>query len=535
MRIGIAFYYCQGTSAIQIFRSLIAQLFVQSKTGLETLGKFYAEWMSSHSQPSDAAFVSLLCSLLGSFEKCYVVLDGCRNCTDPDRLFQWLREVWDSQPSFCTFISRRCGEQVTSRSSSAADIVFTIEERHVAGSAEILLQAQLRNSSLYPMSSEMQDEVKMTLLSQAHGVYAALSILLIPRLMIYSSLSHPIFGLRRLAGCKDPVEIRTILSKPMKELFAPYVCGQEESIMKSAYQLLEILCVAKRSLLLSEIKYICLNREAADITPVKFHSTLDAVSDFLAFSQLAYSTIVDDSSYSVKLVHPDVKSILCQCSTTDIDETERLMVSKPNGNLAMAGMCLSQLLRLTRLIDPNSKELSAEYPLLQYASHYWYIHVHQSDEVAFEDLLVTFFSSRKCFARWLSIHDPDRGHSADSGSRRPSPLYYACLLDFPNLAEALHAKGFILDSNDEPTNHPPDVRIRFEEVAQTLLRSKATIRSQPNQAASDIPPSLSFIFHIELLRPDYAAQPRRQDLRGSWVPPDHRYGYKTSPGTVWRW
>ena len=119
----------------------------------------------------------------------------------------------------------------------------------------------------------------------------------------------------------------------------------------------------------------------------------------------------------------------------------------------IAKACLGVLLRLGELVDEDNVEDSIEdrdeFPLARYAAEHWVDHarfenVSSHIREGMEDL---FDPDKPYFAAWLQVYDIDTEPSDDSGlaffaykSNTATPLYYAALCGFHDLAEQLTIK-----------------------------------------------------------------------------------------------
>jgi len=195
-------------------------------------------------------------------------------------------------------------------------------------------------------------------------------------------------------------------------------------------------------------------------------------SDFVAV--VTRSEIAKSYTYeSIKLVHPQLKNLLFSCYLGETKFWE-LGVSKTQANLHMAESCLTYLLSFNGTIDANDTIFADRYSLLRYAAQNWYIHATESDVLCLQTLLLGLFTSEVCFATWLSVHDPDAPDRSIPEANPPSPLYYACLLGFYDLAKTLLGQGARLDEVAGKHNYPllAAVASGHREVVRMLLDEK---------------------------------------------------------------
>jgi len=192
-------------------------------------------------------------------------------------------------------------------------------------------------------------------------------------------------------------------------------------------------------------------------------------SDFLA----VVTSAEVPGSYTqkmVKLVHPQLQILLFSDHLGDT-RFGHYGISKTQAHLRMAESCLSYLLRFTEPIHAENETLDYECPLLQYAARYWYTHASIGDEFCLRVPMVRLFTSKVCFPIWLSVYDPDTHDWAHFKANRPSPLYYACLLGFCDLAKALLRQGARFDVGGGKHRFPllAAVTSGHEDVVRLLL------------------------------------------------------------------
>jgi ankyrin repeat protein len=100
-------------------------------------------------------------------------------------------------------------------------------------------------------------------------------------------------------------------------------------------------------------------------------------------------------------------------------------------------------------------------PLLKYAAREWFKHIHAcadddgsvSDDLL--DIMEKFFvpsNSDDPFYRWLSIFNPD--HPQGRTSKNAEPLYYAVLLDFPDMIQFLLNNSASSNTGGGRMGHP---------------------------------------------------------------------------------
>ena len=157
-------------------------------------------------------------------------------------------------------------------------------------------------------------------------------------------------------------------------------------------------------------------------------------------------TVVDDGdSQVVQFSHFSVKEFLTSdrlaCSSGDISRYH-ILLSPAHTILAQA--CLAVLLRLDEhIMEYNTSDI----PLAGYAARYWVDHTQFEDVSShIQDVMEYFFDEdRPHWAAWHRVYDIDDrqwiSFTPHSVIRIPTPLYYAALCGFYDLAEHLVIKS----------------------------------------------------------------------------------------------
>jgi ankyrin repeat protein len=225
-----------------------------------------------------------------------------------------------------------------------------------------------------------------------------------------------------------------------------------------AHRLLQCLTVAVRPLRVAELAEVLAvdfgtgSREGTSKlnTDWRWEDQQEAV---LSTCSSLISVVGEDGVQVVQFSHFSVKEFLTSSriggSNADVSRFH-ILLEPAHTNLAKA--CLGVLLRLGEFVDKdNAKD---KFPLAQYAAEHWVDHA-QFENVSShirEGMDDLFDLDKPYFAAWLQVHDIDTEPSDASGfvwfvdpthknSNTATPLYYAALCGFHDLAEQLIIKG----------------------------------------------------------------------------------------------
>jgi hypothetical protein len=224
-----------------------------------------------------------------------------------------------------------------------------------------------------------------------------------------------------------------------------------------AHRLLQCLTVAVRPLRVAEFAEVL----AVDFGTAYRGGTSNLNADWrwedqqeavLSTCSSLISVVDEKGSQIVQFSHFSVKEFLTSSriggSSVDVS---RFHIPLEPAHTTLAKACLVILLRLGELVDEDN--VKDKFPLARYAAEHWIDHARFGDVSShirewMEDL---FDPNKPYFAAWLQVHnvDPDPlypsvffffANSSREESNTASPLYYAALCGFHDLAEQLIIK-----------------------------------------------------------------------------------------------
>ena len=231
-----------------------------------------------------------------------------------------------------------------------------------------------------------------------------------------------------------------------------------------AHRLLQCLVVAVRPLRIEELAEILAFdfEEANGATPElntdwrledRQRAVLSACSSLITLVDNGYSRVIQFSHFSVK------EFLTSDRLASSRGDASHLHITAEPAHTTLVQACLGTLLQLDghsdnspvkhiiplgRRSDPRWVELERSFPLAVYASQHWVEHA-QFGKVSsrIEDGMRRLFDSdQPYFSTWIQLHDLDEDWNefADFREDRGSPLYYASLCGFRDLAAHIIAE-----------------------------------------------------------------------------------------------
>ena len=238
------------------------------------------------------------------------------------------------------------------------------------------------------------------------------------------------------------------LPESLDETYERILRGINKAQKEDARRLLQCLTVAARPLRVEELaELLAFDFQATGERGIptlkedwRWNDQEDAVlstcSSLIAIVRNGNSRVVQFSHFSVKeyLTSPRLAQ-----SHGDVS---RFHIDLNAAHTIMAQACLGTLLQLD---EHTGNSGSKGFPLAEYAAQHWVEHarfegVSSRVQDGIDDL---FDSSKPHFAAWLRVHDMDKSWGMFSDAWRDgvgSPLYYAALCGFYDLAERLIMK-----------------------------------------------------------------------------------------------
>ena len=210
----------------------------------------------------------------------------------------------------------------------------------------------------------------------------------------------------------------------------------------AAHRLLQCLCVAARPLRVDELaEILALDFDGPEgATPkINEHWRWEDPEQAVLFLCSSLIVVVDTGhSRVIHFSHSSVKEFLTSDRlATDFGVISRLHIALEAAHTTLTQACLATLLRLDG--SSSNDQVERNFPLAKYASQHWVEHAKfEMVSLQIEDGIQRLFDPTKpYFSTWLRLYNID-DHWSQSGNAwvaRGSPLYYASLCGFRDLAE----------------------------------------------------------------------------------------------------
>ena len=214
-----------------------------------------------------------------------------------------------------------------------------------------------------------------------------------------------------------------------------------------AHQLLQCLVAAVRPLRLEELAEVLAVDFVAEGIPNlnlgwRWEDQEEAVMS--ACSSLVV-IVKDGDSRIVQFSHFSVKEFLTADRLAEpIRDVSRYHIRLETAHTVLGQACLGVLLRLDDRVD---RDMIENFPLAQYAAQYWPTHARfgNASSHIMDGMKCLFDADKPHFPAWLWIYNEDYSEGRPMSTMCPekpeaSPLYYAAMLGFRDLADRLIAE-----------------------------------------------------------------------------------------------
>ncbi|KAH9169397.1 hypothetical protein EDB89DRAFT_2099004 [Lactarius sanguifluus] len=423
--------------------SLISQLSTRSSPCCDILHHVYKAHENGTRQPSDESLKECLKEMLRlpGQRPIFIVLDALDECPDSsgipsprDEVLELVKELVDLHLQ---------GLHICATSRPEVDI------------RTILEPLTFRSVSLHGESGQ-----KMDIADYVRNVVNSSPSTAMRRWraedknLVIETLTERADGMFRWVFCQldalrhcFPPNLRQFLNElpeSLDETYERILRGINKAQTDNARRLLQCLAVAVRPLRVEELAELLafdFQAPSGGIPKLKDDWRWDDQEEAVLSTCSSLITVVPDGGFRVvQFSHFSVKEYLTSPRLAQSQgDVSRFYIDLDGAHTVLAQACLGTLLRLDEHADAKG------FPLVEYAARHWVDHA-QFEGVSscvrngMDDL---FDSSKPHFAAWLQAHDVDESWYSFS-VRQPrgavSPLYYAALCGFYDLAERLIMK-----------------------------------------------------------------------------------------------
>jgi ankyrin repeat protein len=238
----------------------------------------------------------------------------------------------------------------------------------------------------------------------------------------------------------------------------------------------------------------------------------------------------DGNARVVQFSHFSVKEFLTspRLAAPNRDVSHYYIGLEP-AHMVMAQACLSVLLRSDDRVGDDG--IGNNSPLASYAAKYWATHAQFKNVSSYlrQPMECLFDMDRPYFASWLRLHDIDSRPSYESpffqitdhtGKSPASPMYYAALCGFRDLAERLIIKnpqGVKASGGYYMTPCVAALAGRYFELAHLLHRNGSSVNTRGRSGNSPLHSACHLGGYLEMIRIllEYGADVNAQNNGGA--------------------
>jgi len=430
-----------------LLRSLVFQLSTRSIPCGNILHRVYKTHENGTRQPSDDTLKACLEEMLRLLVqgRIFIILDALDECPDSSGI-----------PSHRDEVLQLVKELVDLR---LHELHICVTSRPEVDIRAVLQPLAFRSVSLHDESGQRADIADYVQSVVTLSPSAAMRRWKAEdRTLVIETLTERADGMFRWVFCQlealrhcFPSNLRQFLNKlpdTLDETYERMLRGINKARVDDAYRLLQCLTVAVRPLRVEELaEVLAFDFQASrsgGIPTLKAdwrwddqeEAVLSTCSSLISIIRNGRSRVVQFSHFSVKeyLTSP-------RLALSPHGHFSQFHIDLESAHTIMAQACLGTLLRPDNHAGDGEAD---ESPLLGYAARHWLDHA-QFENVSsrvWDGIDNLFDSSKPHFATWLQVHDMDEEWIQFwmTRKRNGSPLYYAALCGFYDLADRLITK-----------------------------------------------------------------------------------------------
>jgi len=447
-RASIAYFYfdfrdVDKQKLCNLLPSLLIQLSTRSDHCFDILSRLYSSCDRGVQKPDDRAMIECLKEMLTleAQRPTYIIMDAIDECpmtfsipSPRDEVLEFVKEL----------------------------VGFRLPNLHICVTSRLEhdIQAAFKSLTLHDVSLHDEEGQKQDIFTYVESFVRSDQRMRRwredDRDLVINTLSEGADGMFRWVFCQLeilryslPPSVRRILKElpeSLDETYERILRDIRKPNQEHAHRLLQSLVAAVRPLRVKELAEVL----AVDFTTEGIprlnldwrwedqeEAVMSACSSLVIIVKEGDSSIVQFSHFSVK------EFLMAKRLAESIKDVSHYYIQLETAHTILAQACLGVLLGLDNSVDRDNIE---DFPLARYAAQYWNTHARvESVSSRIEDGMKCLFNKdRPHFATWLWIYNEDsQGRSISTKHPRApdaSPLYYAAMLGFHDLAKHLIAK-----------------------------------------------------------------------------------------------
>ncbi|KAL2073548.1 hypothetical protein VTL71DRAFT_10874 [Oculimacula yallundae] len=382
----LTFLYCNykertSQSFTALLASLVQQLVQSSISIPEDVKSLYNQCLAKKTAPTLDQLEVLFHSLVATFSRTFIVVDGLDECSEADGTRSRLGTFLNSLPSrisiLCT--SRRLGDIEESLKLASRLEVFASP-----ADVEAYLKTQIADSARLNSFCIASKDLESTIIGRL--VQTAKGMFLLAKLHIES-----------LKTKTSPKQVRKALEKLPKELNDVYnetmerIKGQHEEDAKLATRILSWITHAFRPLRVDELKHAV---AVMDLDEDENRLTAeDLPSEAMMVTVCGGLAVVDSEKGTFRLVHYTTEEYFDTCREEMFPDSQRWIALSCIRYLELDWGFKTFKGGLSFDCDLNEPQIHLEPEFLYYTAKYWGDHSRGSIEIQIEEEIIKYLSN----------------------------------------------------------------------------------------------------------------------------------------------
>ncbi|KAF9009620.1 ankyrin repeat-containing domain protein [Cyathus striatus] len=394
-------------------------------------------------KPTTKSLEDTLLKMATEFDDVFIIIDSLDECTEWDRLSQWIKDISESQTGNLHFFATSRPEyDVQEDLKAVSHNDFVLLEDHVSEDLQMFIQKKVQSSRKLNRLTPRMD-VTETVSTNASGMFRLVALRL--------------DQLQRCICEADIEEQLADLPNDLDEMYRQMIDRLQPEYRQRVLLILQWLAFSMRSIGL---------REVAEVVAVDFPGNsstgMDVVPYFNPRRRLADENdilgicggLVNVMSFGeIKLSHLSVREYLV--SPRRQLESSAVYFGASLAHSAIAQTCIVYLLQFPEGVLP--KDFRHNFPLASYAAQFWYRHAGSANEdrnledMMLHRLTMDLVLSDSNLERVTLMHDPHLDFYHYQHYPDISSLYYSALMGLRYAVAELLEHG--ADPNKEETKY----------------------------------------------------------------------------------